>query len=309
MAAGATIRSSTVAANYWAEGLLQLQPSRQTGGEGPLYTVSPGNPGYTFACPTYGVCNAAGLVVHYPIGASPQTGTDHHIASFDPVYLNGEVDGWGGDGNPNHACALTTGSAATGAPGTQTCSWGGFYPFSGNGLATNSSSGNAGGYAQGLMLITAQELLQGHIDHALGIASSCLDNGGVYPAIAGRATDSPCPANEEPNARYGDLIHLKSSVNVAALGYSPYCTVIAQALQTYGAYTADTNGSWGIALSLESMNDYAGTNPWYATIFPSMVAGGDGRGSPQSFTFASCLDRIPAADIEVIEISANLPPA
>jgi hypothetical protein len=293
------VRPSDVAAHYWAQGLEQLQPGSETGGVGPLYTASSGDPAYQFSCPTYGTCNASGLTVHMPAGAAPETGSDHHIASFDPVYLHGEVDGWGGAGQ---SCNLTPAD-----PGTETCSWGGFYPFSGNGLATDSSSANAGGYALGIMQFTAQELLQGHIDHALGIQQSCLDDGGVYPAIVGRGTDSKCPSNLEPNARYGDLIHLKSSVNVASLGASPYCAVILQALQTYGAYTSDNNGRWGIALGIEYMRNYTGINPWYQTIFPSIVAGGDGSGSGSKVQYPSCLNRIPAADIEVIEISSNVP--
>ncbi len=304
MAAGATIRSSNVANNYWAQGIGQFQPGSQTGGVGPLYTAHAGDPSYAFSCPAYGTCNANGVVVHLPAGAYAETGGDHHLSSFDPVYLKGEVDGWGGDGHPGQGCNL-----AGGGPGRETCSWGGFFPFSGNGLATDSSSANAGGYAFGIMDITAQELLQGHIDHAIGIEQSCLDNYGVYPAIVGRTTDSNCPSYLEPNVRYGDLIHLKSAVNVDALGYSPYCRVIAQALQTYGAYTSDSNGGWGIALTVEYMDQYSGANPWYQTIFPSMVAGGDGSGSGSNFQFPSCLQRIHADDIEVIEISPNLPNA
>jgi len=308
MNAGAAVQPSTVAANFWAEGIQALIPARQTGGAGPLYTVSSGDPGYTFSCPAYGTCDANGLVVHFPAGALAETGTDHHITSVDSVYLKGETDGWGGDGNPNQACNLNAGS-----PGTATCSWGGFFPFSGDGLSHGYSSGQAGGYALGLMDITAQELLQGHIDHAIGIDMSCLDDGGVYPSIVGRTSDAKCATlypNLEPNAKYGSMIHLKSSVNVASLGYSPYCQVIVQALQTYGAYTASTNGKWGLALDFEYMNNYTNAdNPWFNTIFPSMVAGGDGQGTGANFNFGSCLQRIPASDIEVIQISSNLPPA
>jgi hypothetical protein len=40
-----------------------------------------------------------------------------------------------------------------------------------------------------------------------------------------------------------------------------------------------------------------------------MVAGGDGSGTGASFLFGSCLNRIPASDIEVIQISSKLPSA
>lgn len=281
IAAGATVLPATIARNYWAQGIANLPPASQSGGAGPLYTVHPGDPGYTFRCTTWGACNAHGLVVHLPKGASAQSGSDHHLSVFDPVYLHGEVDGWGGDGSPERTCNIVSGDR-----GAVACSWGGWFPFGGSGLSSQPGhSGNAGGYAFGLMDITAQELLQGHIDHALGIEQSCLDDGGVYPSQVGRRTDSPCPSNIEPNAVYGDLVHLKSSVDVRSLGYSQYCEVIVQALQKYGAYTADNNGHYGIYLNLEYMSDYSGTNPWFTTIFPSLAAGGDGDGSGPDFSF------------------------
>ena len=74
------------------------------------------------------------------------------------------------------------------------------------------------------------------------------------------------------------------------------------------AYTADTNGGWGIALEVEFPNNPAyTTDPWNKIIYPSMVAGGDAQNDGTSFTYASCLQRIPASDIEVIQISPNLP--
>jgi len=98
-AAGATTLPPLLARNYWSEGIQNYLPASQTGGTGPLYTVRAGDPGYRFSCPTYGTCNANGLLVHFPSGAVAQTGIDHHLTSFDPVYIDGETDGWGGDGD------------------------------------------------------------------------------------------------------------------------------------------------------------------------------------------------------------------
>jgi hypothetical protein len=309
MAQGATVDSPTIAANYWSQGLNNFQPLNQSAGASPLYYVHSGDPSYVFECPEYGGCPAAGMVVHYPAGAVPSQGSDHHLVSFDPTYLQGEVDGWGGYGcSGNLLSVVPTGSCAhpcnlsSGSPGTTNCSWGGFTPFSGSGLG---NGGDAAAYAYGLFQVTAQELLNGQINHALGIVQSCLDNNGVFPA--GRTTsDSLCPqtGNAEPNASYGEMIHLKSNVNVASLGYSPYCQTIVQALQTYGAYTVDTNGGYGLTIETEDIDNplYAQNNPWTNTIFPSIVAGGDGSGSGTSFSFQSCLQRIPASDIEIVDI-------
>jgi hypothetical protein len=299
MNAGATVQPATIAQNYWAQGVAQNDvPFQQSNGMGPIYNVHAGDPAYIFACPTYGTCNASGMTVHYPAGAAPSQGSDHHLISFDATYANAEVDGWGG----------ATGNPCTLGGGVANCSWGGVFPFGGNGLATDSSAGNAGGYAYGLMDITAQELLNGQINHALGLISSCLDNGGVYPSGVGKPSDANCPANLEPNAVYGDLIALKPSVNVASLGYSHFCQVIVQAFQTYGAYTADTNGSYGISLETEyPKNPAYVTDPWDTIIFPSLALGGDGSGAGSNFSWQTCLQRIPASDIEVIAISPNLP--
>ncbi len=301
MSAGAVVESGTIATHYWNEGIANEQLVSSGSGT-PLTLAAAGQPAYIFSCPAYGTCNASGMTVHFPSSAAAQKSSDHHLNSFDPVYLHGEVDGWGGDGNANQACNLFSGN-----PGHATCSWGGFYPFSGNGLATDYSSSNAGGYAFGIMLVSAGELLQGHINHALGIQQSCLDDGGVYPSTVGRASDAHCASASEPNAKYGQLVHLKSSVNIASLGYSKYCTIIVQALQTYGAYTADNNGGWGLSISFEDASNYGTTNPWLDTIFPSMVAGGDASGYGSNMRAGTCLQRIPASDIEIIQISTNLP--
>jgi hypothetical protein len=271
--------------------------------------VHSGDPGYVFSCPAYGTCGASGKVVHYPAGAAASSGSDHHLVSIDRVYSDGETDGWGGYGPSDEACNLHAGNP----DGRVTCSWGGFFPFSGDGLANPSgSSGIAGGYALGLLMVGAQELLDGHIDHALGIVQSCLDNGGIYPSAVGRTTDARCPSDEEPNAVYGNLIHLKAGVDVGALSSNSYCRTILTAFQTYGAYTTDTSGSYGIDLLLEWPDNpiYSASNPWRSKIFPSLVASGDASGTADGgpLYFKSCLQNVRSSDIEVIRISSNLPP-
>jgi hypothetical protein len=311
MSAGATVLPATVATHLAAQGLGNNLPNHPSSGMGPIYIAQSGDPGYTFVCPRYNGCPAAGLVTHYPAGASPAVGSDHHLVSFDPVYLDGEVDGWGGYGcagetnpvEPSGTC-LNPCNLVPGSPAIANCSFGGFSAFSGSGLG---NGGNAAGYAYGLFQISAQDLLQGHIDHALGMVTSCLDNGGVFPAA--RSSDSLCPANLEPSAVYGDLIHLKSSVDVATLGYSPYCAIVVQALQTYGAYTTDTNGSYGISLEFEDPANpiYATNDPW-SGIYGSMIAGGDASGAGTNVqNFQSCLQRLNPSDIEVIQIPTTLP--
>ncbi len=305
--AGAKVLPAIVAAHFQAGGLQNSQPYYAYPGTGPNYIVSQGDPSYIFLCPEYGGCPAAGMTAHFPAGAAPAVGSDHHITSLDPVYAKGEFDGWGGFGcSGNLDPIVPTGTCAhpcnlvPGNPGIANCSYGGFSSFSGSGIG---NGGDAAGYAFGIFEVSAQDLLQGHIDHALGMLVSCLDNGGVYPAA--RGTDTACPGNLEPNAVYGDLVHLKFSVPVAAYGYSPYCAIVVQALQTYGAFVVDTDGNYGNAIEFENPNNpiYAQNDPWPG-IYASMTAGGDSTGSAagKDVLFTSCLQRIKPGDLEIIQI-------
>jgi hypothetical protein len=292
MGAGGQLQSPTIAQNYWGQGIFTGMFGSQSGGAGPIYAAKASDPGVTFSCHAYGTCNASGRTVRYPAGATIQSGSDHHVSSFD-LAAGGETDGWGCN-SLGH------------------CAWGGFFPFSGDGLAPTGSSGDAGGAAFGLHDITAQELLNGHIDHSVGLEQSCLDDGGVYPAMVGKKTDAPCNGRNgrEPNARYGYLIAINPAADVTKYGYGKYCTVIVQAMQKYGGYTMDNNSSYGIFLNVDApQNPYADSGfAWFTIILPEMAAAGDARRSGQtSYSWSSCLQRIPASDIVVIRISPKLP--
>ena len=292
IAKGAKLQPPGVADKFWRQGLSGVNGNYRL----PIYIGSAEQATYTFSCVTYGKCAASGLRVHLPAGAQSSEDTDHHLISFDNA-LGGEIDGWGGDGNPDHQCKPSNGSLP--------CSWGGYFRFSGNGLDGNSgNSANNGGYAFGLFLVTAQEILQGHIDHALGMAAACLDNPNIYPADTNKQTDMSCSgATDNGNPQYGQLVRLKSSYGIAASAYSPECKTYLTAFQTYGAYTFDTNRVWGLVVATEDTSLYADPNPWYTKIFPEMAHYGDGAGSGSGFTFRSCLDRLNASDIEIYDIA------
>jgi hypothetical protein len=251
---------------------------------GPYVVSEPGSPTYTFQCPAYGGCNAGGKPVSYPPGAAPTSDGDHHLEVLDIIHSQ-EVDGWGGDGG---GCAIGGGNV--------NCSSGGVFPFSGDGLA-HGGSANAFGAAFGLYLVTAREITQGHIDHALGILQQCEDGPSVYPSQS-RNPDVQC--SRTPNIAYGDLIHLKNSVNVASLGYGRTCTVVMQAMQKYGGYTIDSSGGRTILFDAPSENS---APIWYGFILPEMVASGDATMSGTSFSFPGCLQRLNSSQIEVIRLN------
>ncbi len=290
---GAQLQPPSVAASLWRQ---SVQSAVIGNYRLPIYLAAPDEPLYRFSCVTYGRCGADGMRVHLPTWARSSDDGDHHLMVVDPA-AGGELDGWGGDGRSDHVCAPDAGRIP--------CSWGGFFPFHGNGLDDNSGdSANNGGYAFGLFVVTAQELLAGRVDHALGLVTSCLDDPDIYPADTLKHTDTSCSGKTgQGNPQYGQLVHLRASYDIADSVYSPECKTLLTALQTYGAYTSDTNNGYGIVLATDDVTLYADPNPWFTKILPDMVRYGDADGAGTSFRFRSCLNRLNSSDIEVYDIA------
>jgi hypothetical protein len=323
---GATVasNSSSVTSNWWSEGIKSNNDPYQMS---PLWMAHSGDPSYTVHCTAAGYesggCDANGKVVHFPAGARTQpNNTDNHILVIDPTFAGisggAEVDLWGSD---SPACAMSSGN-----PGSVNCAWGGYVNLNSNGLFDESadpfSTGNAGRYAFGLFTLTAQDLLNAAngkpIPHALGMGVRCVDtSGGIYPS--GDGADNTCQSAgiATPNLVYGDILHLKSSVNVPSLGGSVYCQAILQAYQTYGAYIYDTGPGYGSGVNtenpiVETVEYSQYSNPWYNTIEPAMQKS-DGDGSPGTgFGTQSCLNHTTESDWETIHLNqagdAGLPP-
>jgi hypothetical protein len=252
----------------------------------PVYVSSSADPIKTFACTKWGSCTANNLKIHVPSGAAPEPQSDGHIGIIDTAQSI-EVDGW--------QCVVTATAV--------NCAWGAQYAFGGNGIENTGSNAVHGGYAAGLFEVTAQELANGHIDHALGIVTTCLNNPTVYPADQNTGgTDQACT---DPNApAYGDLAHLLwTPSQIAASPYSAECKTVLTALVTYGAYTFDT-GADGLGLLTQHSLSYTAighANPWSSTILPDLVASGDASGT----VWHSCLNRLSPSDFELIQIKAG----
>jgi hypothetical protein len=252
----------------------------------PIYTASASDPLRTIACTQYGGrCQGSGSQIHVPTNAAPQSVSDAHIIVVDPA-KNVEWDGW---------------QCKNGA--TLSCSWGALYALGGSGLHNNGSDGVHAGYAAGLFMISPQEILNGHIDHALGLNTRCLNNPTVYPADQNAAgTDTACGGSGAP--AYGDLVHLVwTPSQIAASAYSKECKTVLTALATYGAYTYDT-GNLGLeiaAVSNQSFTAQGGSDPWVG-IKANMRAAGD---ADSGGNWHSCLNRLSASDLELIQIRAG----
>ena len=221
---------------------------------------------------------------------------------------------WGGYNNGSGTGPEQCNVIASGGTNFLNCSWGGDYKFSTKGLQSTNDNGSGvgAGFAEGLFALTAGDVINnGPIQHALGVNTECLDNdtsegtnGSVYPSSRGSASDQTCAGTgySSPAPPYGALWHLKNSVNVSGLGYGRYCAKIVQAMQTYGLYTTDT-GNGQLQLVFENPVSYNilpyTSNPFYTTIWSSMVASGDGTGTGTNFSFDSCFNRLNASDFEI----------
>ena len=284
-ASGATTLPQTAMESLWSQGVANQDLSAASW-MFPVYVSSANDPLKTFTCTKWGACNANGLAIHVPSGALPEAQSDGHIGIIDTV-LNREVDGW--------QCAVTSSNV--------NCSWGGSYNLGGSGLENSGSEAVHGGFAAGLFVITAQELLNGKIEHALGMLTSCLNDPTVYPADQANGTDQSCGGTGAPS--YGNLVHLTWTANqISASPYSAECKAVLTALSTYGAYTFDT-GNGGLALLTQHQFSYTAagqpTNPWASKILPDLVAAGDASGT----SWNSCLNHLSASDFELLQIPAG----
>ena len=194
---------------------------------------------YSVTCTQY--CSGS---VQFPIpaGATPSTGSDHHLAVINGTQ---ELDMW----NAAYDSAKDTWSAGFLVINDAT-GWG---ASCAQGLHCN------GAVAAGFGLLGGQvrpeEIAQGHIDHALSITTPYT-----------RASYIACPATHQ-DGKYNDtaaipegaLIQLDPSFNVDAQSWPTWEKIIAKALQKYGAFVSDTGGS----MALRGFTDVnAGSATW-----------------------------------------------
>jgi hypothetical protein len=283
---GAVTLPQSAMTSLWSQGIPN-QDLSVTSYMYPVYVSSATDPVKTFTCGNeYAACDANNLKIHIPSGAVPEPQSDAHIAIIDTTQ-NLEVDGW--------ACKVNASTVA--------CQWGGEHAFGGTGLENVGSTSVKAGYAAGLFEITAQELLNGQINHALGLNTNCLNDPTVYPADQNAGgTDESCGGTGPPS--YGDMIHLLwTPAQIAASPYSAECKTVLTALSTYGAYTFDT-GNYGLALLTQHQLSYTAigqTSPWATTVIPDLVAAGDAKGT----AWQSCMNRLKASDFELLQIPSG----
>jgi hypothetical protein len=122
----------------------------------------------------------------------------------------------------------------------------------GSGAHINDSG--VGGGALSLLggLITPHDIQSGTIHHALRIATP--DNSPTY-VLPGTVSDGTHPGGIPE----GQLMRLDPSLDLTPYNLNPFQTILAKALQTYGAYDADSAAS--LTLYTESTFDGSTYNP------------------------------------------------
>ncbi len=170
-----------------------------------------------------------------PADAASDSGTDHTLAIIDRA-RNME---WGMFNAHNFGgrwtCTLGAGADLTG-DGTR--------PYKPQNPTWYTSHGaRACGFPLIAGLIRTEEIEAGHIDHALVVAYPHIRAGYyMYPASTAQTRIS----NDAVNWRgipCGGRIQLDPNVNIDALGLTRSGRIVAQALQTYGAYVGDYSGA------------------------------------------------------------------
>jgi len=184
--------------------------------ETPRYTVqiTGGNRQYGFE---------AMVDVPIPNGAKPDPEADGHMVIMD-LSTGYEYDFW---------------QAKQNADGSWGASWGNRIALDSNGIYPTGSGAKASGFAAMAGLIWPEEFKQGRIDHALFMALPIAASGGfVYPATSSDGWVNVAGAIPE-----GAHLQLDPNLDLNQFNMLPYERIIAEALQTYGAYVGDYSGS------------------------------------------------------------------
>jgi hypothetical protein len=193
----------------------------------PVAEARPTDTPVTVPCTYYLNCTLGGFgAVPIPDTAAADPASDGHLAVVDPASQR-EWDMW----------------QARRVGGVWSASAGAAVDMAGNGTAPpGTASGDAANFPLLGGLVRPEEILQGHIDHAL-----------VFGMPGVSSTGQVCPATHhdgsttDPDAlQEGTHVRLDPSVDVDALPIPQWEKTIARTLQTYGMYLRDQGGSLAV---------------------------------------------------------------
>lgn len=210
----------------------------------PIYYAGPSDPLVNVNCDPKAYAGAKGndtcdtadngglpARIRIPARARPAGGTDAHMIVIQP---NGvEIDFW--DARAPSGNWGTPGNMTIAAGGGASC--GDWRTSSGWDPANNGWPQTAGGACLAGGLLRANELLAGHIDHALAIVLQCAI-GVQYPAFPGATTDN-CTSGVGPPLGGRLWYDVPDTVTGANPNLRPWERAILDALHDYGGYLMD----------------------------------------------------------------------
>lgn len=211
---------------------------------------------YNVGCTRYG-CDRA-VSARIPRYAAASSGSDGKLTVIDPS-THTEFDAWIAEfdsANDTWRAGSRFSSPSNG--------WGALC-----GLGEHCNGPNAAGTSGMGGVVRPEEIAQGHIDHALALATPYTRSG----FIACPATHTDGKYNDVAALPQGARVQMDPSFNVDNTSWPRWKKVVARALQEYGAYVDDTGGS--LSLSSES-NVNRGYDAW-------TLAGVTGSKSLQDF--------------------------
>jgi hypothetical protein len=163
------------------------------------------------------------LSVPIPIGALPDPTADGHLTIID-TSSGYEYDFWQAKQNKD---------------GSWQASWGNRISLDSSGVYPFGMSARGSGFASLAGMIWPQELAQGHIDHALVMSIPTSSRGGpVWPA-----TESDGRSWSDGAIPEGTRLQMDPDLDLGQFDMTPYERIIAETLQTYGAFVGDISGS------------------------------------------------------------------
>lgn len=208
--------------------------------------------------------------VPIPPGALPECGFDRLMGVLDPL-TNRFYEFWVAEQLNDGSWRAETGNVID---------------VSGSGIFPGDGSVASGVRASGFPLLAGmiwpQELQAGSIHHALAFYYFPTRSGGpVLPATASDGTvDDPAALP------IGAHLQLDPNLDLNTLNLQPWERTIAEALQTYGMYCADT----GFNISLSMLHGYSFQGDPYAGLLP-----------PEAYHGYAFLNKIPASSFRVLK--------
>ena len=199
----------------------------------PIAYADPATASFPIGCTQYDCQTKVSFRI--PAYARPNIGSDGHLVVLNPS-TGQELDMFAA------TCCWTAGSRYV-------TSMGGSGAICPPGARCNGAV--AAGFAEAGGIIRPEEIAQGHIDHALSVATPYTR--ADYIACPATHTDGRYSATAIPE---GARIQLDPSFDVQAQGWPRWEKIIATAFQVYGGYIADTSGSLAVRAEANASRGY-----------------------------------------------------